>query len=338
MALQIASLHVWSSPSDHMSDSSKSSTANRHFTLFEDNLFLLLKMAAALAKFELFFSLPPEIRERILQELCIRSDGVFRINGPIRSCSRPLDNSGLSDKDTLNSEESELQAAEDKSLPLGLFLANSQLYQEASAIFYTQNRFSGLCMVRRPDADECFAGRDRGLVTGEASRPARMRIRKLTLTVLKCGGFFMDGILPNVADMVLHGALRELRVDLMAHLPRPHAVLSPPFRALFRLLADPDLEAVLLRSKTNSSSSSSTRDEMWDWERSALDADQSSLDSGLDWDLAEISYVGRLRLSNCQMVTVDLDEVLDAYKDEDDRLRIRRVDDQRFRLWGGSRA
>ena len=288
-------------------------------------------MTQTIPKFELFFALPPELRERILQELCVCPDAVFRINVLTRPYTPGKSPFEASDQDA--PDWAFRWPPRELPLPLDLFLTNSQLYQEAAAIFYMQNTFVGLCMARRSnDADPGLASRETGLIASEVARPARMHIRRLRLIVVKCGGFFENDICPKVAEMILSGSLRDLTINLMSPLPRPKAVLTSPFRALFRLLADPDLETASLKTDSRSSDHGARVGARWSWEREE-NTDFKARTDALDQEGTQMHFVGRFILRSRKFVEVDLNELLDAYKDEDDALRIRRVDYAARRMW-----
>lgn len=169
--------------------------------------------------FKYFFDLPPELREKILWLVCVYPGG-FHVG-------------------TMDA-------------PVDLFLANQQMYQEASAVFYAQNVFCAQLPPRRlrrgrEDATD-------SLLCSAPARPARMRIRTLELSISRCGDHLANHVVPRLREMVLAGALRELKV-LQTGLGGwfdPSKGVGParpsrPFAALLRLLADPDLRRVALR-------------------------------------------------------------------------------------------
>jgi hypothetical protein len=285
-------------------------------------------MGSQLPIFEYFFDLPPELRERILQELCICPHQVFLVNSP--KAHYPGRSTGGNSIRNAAPLIQDIKPVRNCSLPLNLFLVNSQLYQEASAIFYSQNRFHGLCWARRTDADPSLVGRKSGLITSEAARSARMRIRRLMLTISRCGGFFEKEICRNVSDMILHGSLRDLTINLMAELPRPGEALNRPFRALYRLLADPDLEKATLNVHYDSAVVGASTINGWSWELK----ETNRLMAGCEEEQPGLLQVGdSFDTVQFKMLEVNLEELLGSYKDEDEALRIRRVGDEGMQLW-----
>lgn len=148
--------------------------------------------------------------------------------------------------------------------PTDLFLACSQMYQEASGIFYTQNRFVIDLGTRRL----CEQIAEEGQLLSPQGQDARRRIRTLTLSMKRIGGNFEVVIAPALSDMILSGSLRNLEIRF---LPQNYGLkqgvvnrvqnggewgshpaeagnlaTTAPFRALLRLLGDPDLERVEL--------------------------------------------------------------------------------------------
>lgn len=121
------------------------------------------------------------------------------------------------------------------------------MYQEASAIFYSQNRFTLNAQSHRLPVHLT----SRGGFLSEEGQDARRRVRNLTLYLTRVGGEFERVLGPAVSDMLLKGCLRELRLCLgppsergANRMPDPDMVQRPPFQALLNLLADPYLERV----------------------------------------------------------------------------------------------
>ncbi|KAI1077380.1 hypothetical protein F5B20DRAFT_273592 [Whalleya microplaca] len=175
-----------------------------------------------------FFDLPPELRSAIFSQLLVADkDSNIILHG--QTLSRlPL--SGP--KSALN-----------------VFYVNLQMYQEASAIFYSQNHFIINAQSHRLPSHLT----EQGGFLDEQARDARRRVRNLTLYLTRVGGEFENVLGPALSDMVLCGSLRELRVRLgqqswrgRNRRPDPDMVQRPPFQALLRLLADPDLQTVEL--------------------------------------------------------------------------------------------
>ncbi|KAI0837217.1 hypothetical protein F5Y06DRAFT_94436 [Hypoxylon sp. FL0890] len=173
-----------------------------------------------------FFDLPAELRSAILTELLVSNTSIILHDSTF--FSRPL----FSPASFLN-----------------VFLVNMQMYQEASAIFYSQNRFTLNAHSHRLPVHLT----SRGGFLSEEGQDARRRIRSLNLYLTRVGGEFERVLGPALSDMVLNGSLRALGLRLgppsalgATRAPDPDMVQRPPFQALLRLLADPYLEKVEL--------------------------------------------------------------------------------------------
>jgi hypothetical protein len=178
-----------------------------------------------------FFDLPAELREVVFKHLLLSPDGI------------------------------DVQEFDGLWL-LDIFLVNMQMYQEASAVFYGQNQFT--LDLRYSRLDDVYT--KPGSFMGPRAVDARRRIRRLRLLHRRVGGDFEKEIDPILTDMVLSGSLRglDLRLDLAAFSKRGPSsrfattflraqacninrlMTTSPYQALFRLLADPDLQAVEL--------------------------------------------------------------------------------------------
>ncbi|KAF6797547.1 hypothetical protein CSOJ01_12959 [Colletotrichum sojae] len=190
------------------------------------------------ATFDKFFDLPLEIRDQIISYLCLVPNPIQV--GPNVDTEIPF--------------------------PHDLLLSHPLLYADGSAIFYEQNRFI-LNLRSRPRA-----AIERAICDGTPwllnNVTARRRIKYLELSPGRLGNVFQSHISPAVADMVLNGSLRHLKLVLYptstdkivfshdtmdaqmmraAMTRRDDAFAqSKPFKALLRLLADPDLETAEL--------------------------------------------------------------------------------------------
>lgn len=152
--------------------------------------------------------------------------------------------------------EAVLMVPVDMAPVIDLLLVCSQMYQEASAIFYDQNRFH-LNLGSRKLLHQIT---QEGLFSPHG-QARRRRIRNLSLIFRRMGGFFDKTIEPVVSDMVLCGNLRNLEIRFMPQnfgkmrmssdqnvswrASQPDAVdlvYTSPFQALLKLLADPDLD------------------------------------------------------------------------------------------------
>ncbi|KAI1378619.1 hypothetical protein F4677DRAFT_373223 [Hypoxylon crocopeplum] len=174
-----------------------------------------------------FFDLPPELRGAILTQLLV-SDFSIILHNTTFFTPPPLSGTACF---------------------MNVFLVNMQMYQEASAVFYSQNRFTLNAQSHRLPVHLT----SRGGFLSEEGQDARRRVRSLTLHLTRVGGEFERVLGPALADMVLSGSLRDIRIRLGApswrganRMPDPDMVQRPPFQALLRLLSDPYLESVEL--------------------------------------------------------------------------------------------
>ncbi|KAI0598990.1 hypothetical protein F4775DRAFT_135549 [Biscogniauxia sp. FL1348] len=181
-----------------------------------------------------FFDLPGELRSAILGQLLVSEHGIV-----------------LHSKTTLY-----LPAGSGRGTLRSVLQVSMQMYQEATAILYGQNRFVLNAQSHRLPAHLTGPG---GFLSPQG-RDARRRVRRLTLLLTRVGGEFEHVLGPALEDMVLCGALRELRLRLGppagAHPSSATAasagrsdrdlVRRSPFQALLRLLADPYLDAAEL--------------------------------------------------------------------------------------------
>ncbi|KAI1209163.1 uncharacterized protein F4807DRAFT_460857 [Annulohypoxylon truncatum] len=172
------------------------------------------------------FDLPPELRGAIFSQLLVSNESVILHETTFFT---------LPSTQTWNF--------------LNVFLVNMQMYQEASAIFYSQNRFTLNAHYHRLPTHLT----SRGGFLSEEGQHARRRVRSMTIYLTRVGGEFERVLGPALSDMVLNGSLRELVIRLgppsslgANRTPHPDMVQRPPFQGLLRLLADPYLERVKL--------------------------------------------------------------------------------------------
>ncbi|KAI0976787.1 hypothetical protein F4678DRAFT_124187 [Xylaria arbuscula] len=174
-----------------------------------------------------FFDLPAELRTAILSHLLISKYGIVLYNYTLF---------GLT--------------ARDKITVLYLFLVNIQMYQEASAIFYRNNRFILNGQSHRLSRHLTQPG---GFLSPQG-QDARRRVQTLCLYLTRVGGEFENILAPAISDMILSGSLRRLKICLGPPSSQHARVTGPdtkllttaPFQALLNLLADPDLRHVEL--------------------------------------------------------------------------------------------
>ncbi|KAI1331356.1 hypothetical protein F5Y16DRAFT_359733 [Xylariaceae sp. FL0255] len=172
-----------------------------------------------------FFDLPAELRLDILSRLLLSKYGII------------LHNHTLFEPNVVNQVSI-----------LNIFLVSVQMYQEASAIFYSQNCFTINAQSHRLPIHLTKPG---GFLS-EQGQDARRRVHTLALYLTRVGGEFEDILRPAIADMILSGSLRRLKVCLGQPTSHPSrssgsdVVTRPPFKALLELLGDPDLDNVEL--------------------------------------------------------------------------------------------
>jgi hypothetical protein len=123
------------------------------------------------------------------------------------------------------------------------------MYQEASAIFYGQNRFILNAQSHRLPA---YFTKPGGFLSAQG-QDARRRVQALTLSLLRIGGEFEDILAPAMSDMILCGSLRRLKICLgppSSHNSRTSSadmVTRRPFQyAFFEYLPSPRLAGVRL--------------------------------------------------------------------------------------------
>ncbi|KAG7140851.1 hypothetical protein HYQ45_002568 [Verticillium longisporum] len=186
-------------------------------------------------EFDRFFDLPPEIREDIISYLTTAPD-LIPLN-PLTPFTP---------------------------FPHDLFLSHPLLHATASLLYYTSNTFIlDLTAHARAATERALADPYHNILLTPS---ARRRIRHLTFRPARLGTAFTTLVLPALTDMILAGRLRHLTVLMPVRRPRgpvaPNRPAPPPtpteraedaafasspaFRALLRLLADPDLETARL--------------------------------------------------------------------------------------------
>ncbi|RYO87289.1 hypothetical protein DL764_008877 [Monosporascus ibericus] len=244
-----------------------------------------------------FFDLPPELRETILSHLVVSPIGIhinsnssngnynknhlhnhnhYHYHHHRRSWNHHHHHHHHHQHGALDSDSEPDGYSHDDDLtapprppprwPLPYFLAGTQMYREASGVFYARNEFVLDAPARHLSESPLF--HRTGFLGPSAGR---RRVRRLTLVLRRAGGEFADLLAPVLSDMVLCGSLRHLsvhvRVARQGHVgcagpASPHErrapptpwtsasnqelMRSPPYRALFALLGDPDLETVEL--------------------------------------------------------------------------------------------
>jgi hypothetical protein len=103
--------------------------------------------------FEYFFDLPPELRDQILEHICVFPSGIL-VGGsedggsvclrPARSAAGPQQHGTIYDGDNNNennAEENQQQQQQPADPPINLFLASPILYRDAGDLYYGRNLF-----------------------------------------------------------------------------------------------------------------------------------------------------------------------------------------------------
>lgn len=196
-----------------------------------------------------FFDLPSELRTTILEQLVVLPKGHDFTNSHV-----PLP----------------VHTGEDTGevVLMDIFLVCLQMYQEASAIFYTQNTFR-IHLGNRKACDHLV---EDGRLLSAHCQDARRRIRNLTVYLKRVGGGVTSLLEPVLTDMILHGSLRNLELRVLPQgrqyqrqgrmvMGYEHykdvgragvqvssilTVYSSPWQVLLRVMGDPDLEKVEL--------------------------------------------------------------------------------------------
>lgn len=215
---------------------------------------------APLEIFDYFFDLPGELREQILVYLLVKPHGISlgSMPGILPSAADTLDDV---DDEKINEEEGA------PPWPLNYFLVSQTFNREATAIYFWRNAFHIVatgrkCVPSPHSADNAPPYTNSYPHHGTVSFPApgeallntphwagsRRRIRNVVLYVQRPRGSIEKDIFEPLLDMILAGGLKSLDVRICWFSPRGQRMLySSPMRSLYRVLSDPDLDAVRLR-------------------------------------------------------------------------------------------
>ncbi|KAH6692659.1 hypothetical protein F5X68DRAFT_60041 [Plectosphaerella plurivora] len=142
--------------------------------------------------FDRFFDLPPEIRTQILSPLVLVPGPIFI--SPTATTVIPF--------------------------PHALFLSHPAIYAAASTLFYEHNVFvldlvsGSRAAIERALVDESWSAGDGGGPDMLRNEGARRRIRHLEFIPGRLGTAFRSHVRPVIADMLLSGALRHLKVAI----------------------------------------------------------------------------------------------------------------------------
>lgn len=144
------------------------------------------------AAFDRFFDLPPEIRTQILSPLVLVATPISI--SPTSTAVIPF--------------------------PHALFLSHPAIYAAASTIFYEQNVFvldlvsGSRAVIERALLDDGWSPDDGGGPDMLRNEAARRRVRHLEFIPGRLGTAFRSHVRPVLADMLLAGALRHLKVAI----------------------------------------------------------------------------------------------------------------------------
>lgn len=280
----------------------------------------------SLCTFSYFFDLPPEIREQILQYLCIYPKGIEVGHAASdRDADKPQPLSAWA-------EWYEPRAPTIIQYVLDLFLVNLQFYRETSAIYFGQNVFH-LHAVGRRNKGSQLLDPTAGLLAAEAFRPSRRRIRHAVLHLRRLSGQFQTDVAPALFDMILNGNLRILEFHFAPPFssswnlhastvgvtdPSPaYLAQSRPFKELMRLLTDPDLE------RAGVAVSAARHWRLW----CSLHAKPCNSRGHEQPCLSTWGAVGRRGASEDEMLDVDVGQLIAQYGEIGDQLRIFKVGD-----------
>ncbi|KAK0666140.1 hypothetical protein QBC41DRAFT_326434 [Cercophora samala] len=243
-------------------------------------------------KFYYFFDLPPELREQIVEHVCLHPGGVHVINGQdittrgIRHTVWDLFN----DPTTFNPYV--------VGPPVNLMLACTELYRVASGIYYGRNVFHLRLAHQRRKTQKIDrhgnprlvtkAGKIDGLLLGSSDAQdesnmgsiegPRLSLRHVVVRIERFGGTYLEKkLIPALGYMVLNGRLRRLEVEvplgnasLVGQVSPRYSVFerqqdaarrtmalrqNPVMKALLVVLSDPYLEKASMRVHTSDSPS-----------------------------------------------------------------------------------
>ncbi|KAK4647577.1 uncharacterized protein QC761_102665 [Podospora bellae-mahoneyi] len=243
-------------------------------------------------KFHYFFDLPPEIREQIVEHVCLHPGGVYVTNGHVIS-ARGV---GQTARDFLNDPTAfEPYVA---GPPVNMMLTCTELYRIASGIYYGRNMFHlRLASQRSKTLKTDQHGIRKVLMkTGKVDRlllrssdtqddgnlgsveGPRLSLRHVLVRIDRFGGAYLENkLIPALGYMILNGRLRRLEVEVplgnegLVRCVSPHyGLFAPPqdamrttmslrrnpvMKALLVVLSDPYLEKASMRVRKSDSPS-----------------------------------------------------------------------------------
>lgn len=320
-------------------------------------------------KFYRFFDLPRELRDLIIEEVCLFPNGVFvhdrdlvvsPIEGPAESLVwqyiRPH-------RYRIEEYEADDVPVVEAAPPVDLFLAGSdELYRSAMGIYYGRNTFHlnlrGVNAVSHsrssPRPTMPVSNKVQRLLMSPGNNDgtrARMMIRSVAIYSLRISGREMESfIIPALKEMVLEASLRRLQVNIikdlnlvndsqLSRLRRSKGTdptKAPAFKQLMGLLTDPDLERGTMKVCKGAHS--------WFWcrfhEQGKTEAQEYSI--GMPGDKINISACvsimksppqGRSHLTADDWLEVDVPMLLRACGGDAAELKIVKVDADQGTYW-----
>ncbi|KAK4181054.1 hypothetical protein QBC36DRAFT_176325 [Triangularia setosa] len=233
-------------------------------------------------KFHYFFDLPPELREQIIEHVCLHPRGIYvrnDLNITTRGVPEPTSWELFHDPQTFNPYMT--------GPPVDLMLACAELYRVASEVYYGRNKFHvRLASPRRQLAvqhyhDKLVWGPEKvgRLLLGRCAlqnaggmgptEGARLRLRHIVVRIERLGAHMEKELIPALGYMALNGRLRNLEVEVSLGNQNPRHLMplplmgfrlrpqdtrrtteltgNPVMKALLVVLMDPDLEKASMK-------------------------------------------------------------------------------------------
>ncbi|KAK4229703.1 hypothetical protein QBC38DRAFT_83812 [Podospora fimiseda] len=223
-------------------------------------------------KFYRFFDLPRELRDQILEEICLFPNGVVvhyqdLVVSPADVPAEILVRQYMSHEEEKNSQEDEEGdlAIVEAGPPLDLFLCGcEEIHQSAMEIYYGRNTFHlDLRRLVKVGSRTHSLGRRLSQSQRFLMSPGKGRIMIRSLDIY-CRRFSAIGlVIPSLKEMVLGASLRKLQFRILevarkrsrvweqfrtaSMWTRTELTSTPVFKELVELLADPDLKSPRLK-------------------------------------------------------------------------------------------
>ncbi|KAK3984885.1 hypothetical protein QBC44DRAFT_7552 [Cladorrhinum sp. PSN332] len=308
-------------------------------------------------KFYRFFDLPRELRDQILEEVCLFPNGVVvhckdLIVSAVAAPAEALVRQYMAWDEEKNSIEDDDEeggmAVIEAAPPLDLFLSGSdELYQSAMEIYYGRNTFHlDLRRLVRVGSQAHLRQEGLGKRLSQSQRllmspgKGRMMVRSLDIYCRRLSAIGL--VVPSLKEMVLGASLRKLQVRILevagdrsrvweqfraaSMWTRTELTTTPVFKELIELLADPDLE--MRRMKIGKDAHS------WVWcpyhEQGKTEMQEYSVRPGGVEEEYKISACAPSytdgRLSSNDWLEIDLPKVLKAFGGDAAEFKVVKVD------------